>query len=437
MNPPTKPQQRQYSIDPNRSRLESRRIVLPIGYEMYQTKMVTAEQAKACLNEFMDKHPELFPASMKSGYKLHGWTTSEKMPDVRLRRIRLQTSDDLGRKLAYTIAPSDLLPYMTGHVSEIEKALFLKHLGVPDWALTYVFGRNDSFWYRLGQSFGRYDLVGSTVKDAANLPLDLLADEKHAKAHGQKWYIATTVAQDCVLGVAVSPTADTDGLHAAYSVFKQEARQLNAEYTPNSVNVDGWQATSQAWRMLFPSITVVLCFLHAFIKLRDRCKRLGEVYEQIKQQVWDSYHAPDETAFKQRLSQFKAWVQANKAQMNHSAVEALTKLFQREEQYALAFAHPTAYRTSNMLDRQMQAMARWLDSGRYFHGNLQAAEQRSRAWALLHNFRPYCPRAKVSEQFQSPAHKLNQFVYRENWLENLLVSSSCQTFRCRHKKQLN
>jgi hypothetical protein len=25
----------------------------------------------------------------------------------------------------------------------------------------------------------------------------------------------------------------------------------------------------------------------------------------------------------------------------------------------------------------------------------------------------------------SPAHKLNGFVYRDNWLENLLVASSC------------
>lgn len=437
MNPPTKPQPRQYSIDPNRSRLESRRIVIPIRYETYQTEMATAEQAKVCINEFMTKNPELFPEAMKRGYKLHGWTTSKKMPDVRLRRIRLQTADEMGRKLAYTIAPCDLLPYLTGTVSEVEKALFLKHLGVPDWGLTYVFGRDDSYWYRVGHAFGRYDLVGTTVKDAMKLPLDILADEKHAKAHGETWYIATTVAEDCVLGAAVSPTADTDGLHAAYNVFKEEAQQLDPDYSPNTVNVDGWQATSQAWRLLFPAVTIVLCFLHAFIKIRSCCKRLGEVYDQIKQQVWDSYHAPDKTTFKQRLSQFKEWVQANGEQMNTSAVKALMKLFQREAQYALAFDHPTAYRTSNMLDRQMEAMARWLASGRHFHGHLQAAEQRSRAWALLHNFRPYCPRAKVSEQFQSPAHKLNQFVYRENWLENLLVSSSCQTFRCRHKKQLN
>ncbi len=71
--------------------------------------MVTAEQAKTYLDEFMDKCPQLFPAAMKNGYKLHDWITSKKMPDVRLRRIRLQTPDELGRKLAYTITPYNLV----------------------------------------------------------------------------------------------------------------------------------------------------------------------------------------------------------------------------------------------------------------------------------------------------------------------------------------
>ncbi|MFQ5433526.1 MAG: hypothetical protein ACE5FD_01485, partial [Anaerolineae bacterium] len=57
----------------------------------------------------------------------------------------------------------------------------------------------------------------------------------------------------------------------------------------------------------------------------------------------------------------------------------------------------------------------------------------TRSWALLHNFRPYCPRAKVREICQSPAHKLNGFVYRDNWLENLLVATSLQGFHVSSK----
>ncbi len=82
-------------------------------------------------------------------------------------------------------------------------------------------------------------------------------------------------------------------------------------------------------------------------------------------------------------------------------------------------------------------MARWLASSRYFHGNVQSAELRTRAWALLHNYRTYCPRSAMSDTFRSPAHKLNGFVYCDNWLENLMVASSCQGFKLSHKKRLN
>ena len=77
-----------------------------------------------------------------------------------------------------------------------------------------------------------------------------------------------------------------------------------------------------------------------------------------------------------------------------------------------------------MLDRHMLPMARWLDDARHFHGHRSSAERQVRAWSLLHNFWPYCTRAKAGQKFCSPAHKLNGFVYHENWLHNLLISSS-------------
>lgn len=400
--------------------------------------MATSQKARECLREQLKTHPELFPAAIAEGYKFNGWTElSKKMPNMQLRRIRLSKTDETGRKLAYTIAPCDVLPYMTGRAADVEKGLFLKQFGVPDWALTYLFGRNDSYWYRQTEAFGRYNLVGSTVKEAEKVPKDLLADEKHAKAHGGKWYVATTVAQDCVLGASVSTTADAKGLTAAYEVFKQEAQAVDPHYQPETVNTDGWAATGKAWRLLFPSVVNILCFLHAFIKIRSRCKRLGGHYEQIKQQVWDIYRATDRDEFKERVNVLKNWVQDYREGLTTYAIESIDKLCQRAGQFCLTFDHPTAYRTSNMLDRHMEPMARWLASSRYFHGNVQAAELRTRAWALLHNYRIYCPRAKVSDTFRSPAHKLNNFVYRDDWLENLLVASSCQGFRLSHKKRLN
>lgn len=433
---PTTPQIRKYSTAKVEHRQISRRIIIPMDYEAYQIQMSDHKQANLCIATQMEAYPELFPSAMNQGYKLNGWTAvSKKMPEIRLRRIRLLPPDGQSEQIAYTIAPCDILPYMTGMVSDVEKAIYLKKFGVPDSALTYVFGHNDSYWYRLTTAFGRYNIVGSTVKGTTQIPTDLLADEKHAKAHGQKWYIATTAAKDCILGASVTTSADTKGLTQAYGVFKTDAQEVEPEYQPETVNHDGWAATHKAWQQLFPGIVTILCFLHAFIKIRSRCKRLGDHYEQIKQQVWGIYDSIDRKQFQIGIDQLQNWVMLHRDSLTSGAIESLDKLCQRADQYCLAYDYPTAYRTSNMIDRHMEPMARWLASGRYFHGNVQTAEVRTRSWALLHNYWPYCPRAKIHEQYRCPAHKLNGFTYRENWLENMLVATSCQGFRYRHKKR--
>lgn len=438
MKQPTTPQPRKYTTDKNTNRLSSPQIVLPMSYEEYQDCMADARQAKEVIEQSMKANPELFPSDLSQGYKLNGWTEpSAKMPEVRLRRIRLLKADESGKKRAFTLNPCDLLSYRRGRVDDVEKALFLKSFGVPDWALTHVFGRNDSYWYRLSESLGRNSLVGTTVKSREAIPTHLLADEKHTKAHNEKWYIGTTVGKNCVLGASVSQTADSKGLTQAYEVFKDEARALNADYAPKTVNTDGWVATSNAWSSLFPNIVVLLCFLHAFISIRSRCKRLGEVFDEIKDHVWNIYHATDLSSFYIQMGMFEDWLQEKRSHLSQAAVKAIEKMCDRVDLFAIAYSQPLGHRTSNMLDRQMESMARWLSNGRHYHGNLQAAELRVRSWALLHNFRPYCPRSKISDRYHSRMHKLNRFVYRENWLENLLVASSCQGFRLSHKKRLN
>ena len=66
--------------------------------------------------------------------------------------------------------------------------------GVPPWLLTIGFGHSDMYWYRVIERLGRNSLVGTTVRDAAQLPEHLVADEHHADWAGQKGYIPTTVA---------------------------------------------------------------------------------------------------------------------------------------------------------------------------------------------------------------------------------------------------
>jgi hypothetical protein len=72
-------------------------------------------------------------------------------------------------------------------------------------------------------------------------------------------YLATTAAQGCILGLELAEGADTESLTSAYGVFASEALAHNPNYRPESVNLDGWEATEQAWLALFPGINIILC----------------------------------------------------------------------------------------------------------------------------------------------------------------------------------
>jgi len=83
-----------------------------------------------------------------------------------------------------------------------------------------------------------------------------------------------------------------------------------------------------------------------------------------------------------------------------------------------------------MIDRLMKQQDRYLFIMQYFHGDFISAELNVRAWAILHNFRPYCTRiADKDSQLDCPATKLNGFRYADNWLENLLISASMAGYK--------
>ena len=411
---------------------ESRRICLPIDPEVYQQMVNDQEAYRAYLDDCIRRHPELFPASIAWGYKFNGFCEeSVKMPEVRIRRICLHARDERGRIQVFQIVPSFVLPYLTGSVGEVEKPLFLHHkFGVPFWALSYVFGKDDSYWYRVSQQLGRPSLVGTSVKQADKLPEHLLADEKHSRILGNKAYVACTVAEECVLGASISLTVGEEGLTEAYRDFKEEAGDLDPDYQPKTVNTDGWLATQAAWQALFPGIIVILCFLHAFLKIRDRAKRLASVVPEMAQKVWDAYQQNSAAAFIDKVTVLQLWAEQHCNQLNQSVLDAIHKLCRNAHSFSLAYDHPGCRRTSNMLDRHLDALDRYLYGLRYFHGHLASAQRSVRGWALAHNFMPYCPRAEPSKRFVSPAHRLNGFVYRENWLENLFVSASLGGRRC-------
>jgi hypothetical protein len=284
------------------------------------------------------------------------------------------------------------------------------------------------YWHRLERSLGRFSLVGTTVKDPERLPPHLVADEKHTTLAGQKVYLAATAGGGCCLGLALAEKADHDELIKAYGVFREEAHHLNPEYRPATVNTDGWAATQGAWRTLFQGITIILCFLHAFLKIRERAKHLKGTFDVLRERVWAAYHAPDARTFSQRLRRLREWTP--KRIDKPMVQEKVLSLCDQREAFVKAYAHPGCHRTSNSVDRLLRRLDYHLYCTQHLHGTTAAADQRLRGWALIHNFAPMCPwTVREGPELRSPAERLNGKRYHPEWLQNLLVSASLGGYR--------
>ncbi len=259
------------------------------------------------------------------------------------------------------------------------------------------------------------------------LPNQLVADEHHQKANRIKIFIATTVGAGCCLGAAVAANAGTEALIEAYGIFRDKVWDIDPTYEPESVNTDGWKSTIAAWRHNFENAAMLRCFLHGWLKIRDRGKHLAE-FREIGDRVWDAYEATTVSTFRRRLRQLKRWSEEH-LPPGPACMEVLD-LCSKENLWALAYDHPDGHRTSNMLDRIMRGMCRFFDQGQHLPGCLVVSNRRARAWGLLHNFAPWSPQSiRRNGGYQSPAERLNGHRYHPSWLQNLLISASLGGYR--------
>jgi hypothetical protein len=395
-------------------------LCLPVGKDDYQALISDPGRFRAWLDLAFRCWPELFPKAFADGYTLKDLRTSART-GLRLRRIRLRATGQ-----SFSVRPSFLLPYMVGTTDDVQGPLFLRAFGVPFWALARVFGNSTMYWYRLEVSLGRNSVVGTTVR-RADVPAHLLADEHHQSRDGVKNYIATTVGEGCCLGAALAETANTEDLTATYGVFRQEVEDVQPDYQPKTVSVDGWASTQQAWRALFPLVVLLRCFLHGWLNIRSRGK-LTEAFAELSRRVWAAYRAPDRRAFGQRLRRLAEWARAQR--LSAWVLEQVEKLCGRSQEYGAAYAHPGGHRTSTMLDRLMRGMSRYFEDGQHLHGSAEAGRLHVRAWALLANFRPWGRQAvRDNDGRHSPAERLNAHRYHADWLQNLYVSASLGGYR--------
>lgn len=399
----------------------NRTICLKICQENYEDSILNSILFRREIDQNINKYPELYPPAIAYGYKMKEIRKSKKLC-IYIRRIEVSG-------ISYTIRPSFVMPYMTGLVKDVEKPLFLRKFSVPFWGLSHCFGKNPMYWYRLESHFGRNSLLGTTIKSAENLPKHLIADEKHSKMKEGKAYIATTSGNGCILGACVASDAGTLSLEKAYSIFKQEAEQIDPNYKPLTVNTDGWKSTQNAWKILFPTITLLSCFLHIFIGIR-KCasKKLKDIFSDVSTKLWNCYNAKDKRTFSQRVRRLAEW--SIKKKISSKIREKIEKLRDNLPQYAQTYDFKGSHRTSNMIDRLMKSMDRHLFTTQYFHSNEETSNQSIRSWALILNFAPFNPQTILEKNgIRCPFEQANGFNYHENWLENLLIAASLRGYR--------
>ena len=401
---------------------QNRTIVLPMSEKSYESFISDNEIAHEQLQLYYKEYPNLFPEEMEQGYMLNGYSRISKKLDIRLRKIRVSG-------VSYRVRPSFILPHCRAKTEEVSKPMFLIRFGVPFWALAYVFGHNAMWWYRLYLCLSNFSIVGTTIHHSKDLPEDILADEHHVKLKGKKAYIATTVAQNCFLGMAACSQADEMALRQAYGVFKAEALDLSADYQPNTANTDGWWATQNAWKWLYPKITIIECFLHAFLKVRDRAtKKLQDYFDVAGDKIWDCYRALSKRQLGQQIRRLREW--ADKQMPDCPMKQNILKLCKKKKKWMAHFDSPQAHRTSNMLDRLMRAMNRHAFNSQMFHSTISNTSKNFRAFALLYNFTPSSPLVTSKAQgLDSPAARLNGFIYHQDWLQNLLTAASLGGYR--------
>ena len=393
-------------------------ICVPFESEAHYAACVTnPERFRRHLCAVSARHPELFPEAFADGFVFHDLYRSSKL-EVVLRRIKLTATRDV-----FLVRPAFLMPYLIGRTDDVERALYLRQWAVPFEALAYVFGRDAMFWYRAWCALGRPSIVGTTIKDASLLPEHLVADEKLTRLAGETVYVPTTVASGCILGASVVTSASAEDLTAGYAEFAEEARDRATDYAPETVCADGWEATAKAWRAAFPAVTVVLCFLHTVLKIRDRCRKNAPLRAAVVDRAWAVYRATTRAQFSQRLRRVREWAEARLAK--GPVCEVVLKACAKGPRFAVAYEYPGAARTSNAVDRLMNYQDRLLYAMRYFHGTRESARRSVRAMALLWNFHPYGARLRRADQKRcSPFHDVNGFEYHDNWLHNLLIASS-------------
>ena len=111
-----------------------------------------------------------------------------------------------------------------------------------------------------------------------------MADEKRTRVATHQVSVPPTGGGGGFLGGSVVEAADTVTLERGDGACAKAAKALAPPSQARSVCTDGWEATRQAGRGLFPKVKLVLGFLHAILKMKK--PGAGQWRHQVLDKAW-------------------------------------------------------------------------------------------------------------------------------------------------------
>ena len=188
-------------------------IIIPIDETVNTALILNRREFRKYLDSLIECYPEIFPPTIKYGYDFRGWAKTSKKVVVKRRCIQLK-----GEAKVYILHPCFVMPYLLGNTIFVSKGLALRKYNTPYHAIANALGENAMFWYRAELSLSTNNIVGTTIKRKICLPQHIIVDEHHNKLFGKKVYVATTVANHCILGAAVSSSVSYEDLSVLWNI---------------------------------------------------------------------------------------------------------------------------------------------------------------------------------------------------------------------------
>ena len=219
------------------------------------------------------------------------------------------------------------------------------------------------------------------MQDPPKVPRDLVADEQLTRGAKPQVSVPTPVGGGCLLGVSVVEAAATGTVEQGYGACAKAAKALAPDSQARSVCPDGWEATRQAWRGLFPTMKVVRCLLHAILKMKK--SGAGQWRHRVLDRAWHVDQAATTRQFAQRLRRVAAWTPAH---LSGAVAQRVLQRCRRRSDCTPASDGPQAHRTSKAVDRLLDDHDRLLDARRSWHGTTDSARRAVRAMALQGTF---------------------------------------------------